>query len=193
MNYNEPNAKSIVEKFNRLKHRNMSRDTRMSQLQLVRSGKMSEVAPDLFPESGPWQEPIVANMIDVAARDMAEMISPLPSLECMSTDMTTEKARTAATLRTKIAHSYVVGSNLQTAMSTAADWLVTYGFLPIKLELDFENNTPVIKPINPIGTYYEKDRFGRLVSFYQKTIISKDELIAQYPEYVAQIKNVNGR
>ena len=192
MNYNEPNAKSIVEKYDRLKKRSMGRDTRMSQLQLVRSGKMSEVAPDLFPESGPWQEPIVANMIDIAARDMAEMISPLPSLECMSADMTTEKARTAATLRTKIAHSYIVGSNFQTAMSTAADWLVTYGFLPIKIELDYENNTPVIKPLNPIGVYYEKDRFGRIVCFYQKTIITKDELIAQYPEYVSQIKNVNG-
>lgn len=188
----KPNAKSIVQKYNRLKQRNNMRDVRMGQLQLVRSGRMSEVSPDLFPDNGPWQEPIVANMIDVAARDMADMISPLPNLSCTTAEMTSEKDRKSASLRTKIAHSYIVGSNLQTAMNTAGDWLVTYGFLPMRVELDFDNNTPVIKPLNPIGSYYEKDRFGRITCFYQKTIITKDELMSQYPEYAGQIKNVNG-
>ena len=45
------------------------RDQRMQQVLMVRQGQMRDVFPDLFPD-GPFEKPIVANMIDVAAKDL---------------------------------------------------------------------------------------------------------------------------
>ena len=135
----ELNLPDIIARFDRIKMRNAHRDTRMAQVRAIRQGKMSEVAPDLFPDSGPWQEPIVANMIDVAARDIAEMLAPLPTFNCTSPTMTSERARELATQKTKVAQGYVATSDLQVQMYTGADQYVTYGFLPFRVEIDYEH------------------------------------------------------
>jgi hypothetical protein len=187
-----PELKNLIDRFARIRVRFTHRDTRMGQVQAIRAGKMSEVAPDLFPQSGPWQEPIVANMIDVAARDMGEMIAPLPSFNCTSPTMTTDRERERASLKTKVALGYAVNSNLQVQMLSAGDQYVTYGFLPMRVEIDYDSQMPVIRTIDPIGTYPEQDRFNRLIGFWQRTVISRDELMAQYPEFASDIKEANG-
>lgn len=191
-NYETPSVSSLMDRFNRVKSRYTHRDTRMAQVQAIRSGRMNDVAPDLFPEAGPWQQPIVANMIDVAARDMAEMIAPLPSFNCVSPTMTGERQRENATLKTKVALGYVTTSDLQVQMFTAADWYVTYGFLPVRVEVDYDRKMPIIRAIDPVGCYPDMDRFGRVNSFYQRLLINRDELAAQFPELAHKIKKQNG-
>jgi hypothetical protein len=74
-------------------------------------------------------------------------------------------------------------------MYQGADWYGTYGFLPIVIEADWENNLPRIRVENPLGAYPEFDRYGRVVSYtkrYKKTIA---ELITEFPEFERQILN----
>ena len=102
------------------------RDQRMNQVLQVRQGKMRDVYPDLFPD-GPFENPIVANMVDIAARDLAEVIAPLPSFSCTSTSMVSEDKRKKADKRGEIVNGIVDFSDLQAQMYTAADRYATYG------------------------------------------------------------------
>jgi hypothetical protein len=188
------NITTLSERFSRIRNRYSSRDSRMAQVRAIRQGKMSDVAPDVFPETGPWQEPIIANMIDIAARDMAEMIAPLPTFTAGSMTMTSDRAREMASLKTKVALGYVTNSDLQVQMYNAADWYVTYGFLPIRVEADYDSMMPVIRALDPVGCYPELDRFGRVVSLFQRVLVNKDVLAAQFPEYAVKLnkeKNKN--
>jgi hypothetical protein len=188
----EVNLPEIISRFNRSKQRFAHRDTRMAQVRAIRQGKMSEVAPDLFPDSGPWQEPIVANMIDIAARDVAEMLAPLPTFACSSPNMSSEKSRENASIRTRIAHGYINTSELDVQMYTAADQYVSYGFLPFRIEIDYDRKMPIIRVIDPVGSYPEYDRFGKVSCLFQRILISRDELSAKFPEFRDKIKKTNG-
>lgn len=181
--------RDIVQRYWRERTRSADRDTRMGQVLAVREGRMSDVAPDLFPDTGPWQEPIVANMIDIAARDLSEMIAPLPAVNCWSPSMTSEAAMKRADRRTKIATGMVIASDLQNQMYSAADQYLTYGFLPGRVEIDPDLDMPVIRLINPVGCYPLYDRFNRVHAMYQRLHMTEDELCDLYPEVTAQLKN----
>jgi hypothetical protein len=142
---------------------------------------MRDVFPDLFPD-GPFESPIVANMVDIAARDLAEVIAPLPAFNCNSTTMVSESARKKADKRGEIVNGYVDFSNLQSQMFTAADRYVTYGFVPAEVEIDVKHKMPRIRFLDSIGSYPVIDRFGRVVKFYQRIMKPTTELMAQYPE-----------
>lgn len=182
-------TRDIVQRYWRERTRNADRDTRMGQVLAVREGRMSDVAPDLFPDSGPWQEPIVANMIDIAARDLSEMIAPLPAVNCWSPSMTSEAAQRKADKRTKIATGMVTASDLQNQMYSAADQYLTYGFLPGRVEIDPDLDMPVIRLINPVGCYPLYDRFRRVVGMYQRLHMTEDELCDLYPEVHSQLES----
>jgi hypothetical protein len=182
----------LLDRFNRARARYTKRDVRMAQVAAIRAGRMSEVAPDLFPETGPWQEPIVANMIDVAARDMSEMIAPLPSFNCSQVTMTREKDRVRATEKTKVALGYVTGSDLQVQMYTAADRYVTYGFVPFKVEVDWDSHAPIIRALDPVGCYPEIDRYGRCVALFQRVLMERDVLVTQFPEFRSRLEQTGG-
>lgn len=195
MEYLEERAyapENLLQRFKLVKTRHATRDVRMQQIKQIREGKLSEVAPSLFPEDGPWQEPIVANMIDIAARDMAELIAPLPAINCTSSTMVTQKAREQASKKTKIAQGYVAHSDLQVQMYSGADAYVTYGMLPIRVEPCYETNMPMIRILNPVGSYPEIDRFGRVQAFWQKVVVAADVLKIQYPEYASIIDQTTG-
>ena len=176
-------ADTIYDRYQRLRSRYADRDTRMHQVKAIREGHINEVAPDLFPTSGPFQAPIVANMIDIAARDMAEKVAPLPSFNCSSPTMLSEAARKRATLRTQIAVSYITNSNLQVQMYDGADKYITYGFLPLRVELDYETSMPFIRVLDPMSSYPEIDRFGRVRAFFQRALVHRDDFLVQYPEH----------
>lgn len=179
----------LMVRFRTIQARYAHKDTRNSQIKSIREGKISEVAPDLFPMTGPWQEPIVANLIDIAARDMAEMVAPLPSFNCSSPSMISESARKKATLRTKVAMGITTHSNLQVQMYSAADAYVSYGALPMRVEIDYDSKMPYIKALSPLNFYPEFDRWGRLHHYFQRTMIHRDALIAAYPEARAAIQD----
>lgn len=173
-------------KVRKLRDHYHSRDSRWADLLAIRQGDIQQVFPGQFPEEFP--KPMVANFIDIAARDVAEVIAPLPAFNCDTTDAISDRARKKADKRTMIAAGYRDTANLQTLMYTGADRYLTYGMLAFIVEPDYENNRPMIRIDNPIGTYPEYDRFGKLISYtrrYKKTV---RELVNDYPEYESVIK-----
>ena len=180
-------VKEVDAKLSRLKTRSSARDQRMRDVLSVRQGDISKVFPSMFSEDYP--KPLVANFIDVAARDLAEAMAPLPSFNCSATNMVSDAQRKAADTRTRIANYYVGSSDLQLQMYTGADWYNTYGLLPAIIEMDYETNNPRIRLLNPFGVYPEVDRFGRCTSMTQVVVTDAETLAAQYPEFYDQIIN----
>jgi len=168
-----------------------ARDYRMADITAVRRGNMESVYPDMFPEG--MSKPMIANFVDVAARDIAEVLAPLPSFNCSTPSVNSDKAKKFSDKRTIIANNYIEFSNLQTQMYTGADWYLTYGFLPIFVDANFDEKMPHIRIENPMGSYPEFDRFGRCVSFTKKYIKTIHELIIDFPEYEGAIIGSLGR
>jgi hypothetical protein len=179
------NPKEVIAKSSRLQQKYASRDQRMRDVLSVRQGDISKVYPAMFSEEYP--KPLVANFVDVAARDLAEVMAPLPSFNCAATNMVSDSARKAADTRTRIANHYVSMSELQIQMYNGADWFNTYGMLPAMVEMDYETNNPRIRLLNPFGLYPEIDRFGRTLSIVQVTQTDAETLAAQYPEFANEI------
>jgi hypothetical protein len=166
-----------------------SRDGRMREIRLVRSGDVNHLYPGLFSEDFP--RPIVANMIDTAARDLAETIAPLPALKCSSKSMATETDRKRAAVREHIGYDYWKQSKLAVQMFWGADRYLSYGFLPIYSEVDFDSQSPVIRVEDPIGCYYQKNRFGKVIWFAKRWAEPAQALAARFPEHAARILRTN--
>jgi hypothetical protein len=177
--------KEVNAKLGRLQTKFASRDQRMRDVLSVRQGDLSKVYPSMFSEDYP--KPLVANFIDVAARDLAEAMAPLPSFNCSAANMVSDSARKAADTRTRIANFYASLSELQLQMYEGADWYNTYGMMVGLVEMDYDSNNPRIRLLNPWGVYPEMDRFGRTISLTQVINIDSESLAAQYPEFADQI------
>ena len=175
----------ITHKVDGLKQRYAARDSRMADVLAVRQGNMAGVFPDMFPEG--FSKPMVANFVDIAARDIAEVLAPLPSFNCSVVNVTSDAAKKFADKRTLIANNYVNFSRLQTQMYQGADWYLSYGFLPIVVEPDEQAGMPRIRVENPLGAYPEFDRYKRCVSYTKRYVKSLGELIAEFPEFESQL------
>jgi hypothetical protein len=181
----------ISDKVEALRLRFTDRDQRMTDITAVRRGDLESVYPDMFPEG--MSKPMIANFVDVVARDIAEVLAPLPSINCSTLNVTSEKAKKAANKRSLIANHYAEFSNLQSWMYTGADWYITYGFLPYAVEPDFEAKMPRIRIENPLGSYPEFDKYGRCVSFSKRYVKSLRELVVDFPELERSILGPLGR
>ena len=179
--------KVIARRVEAMKSRAGERDGNMQRILSVRKGDLTSIFPDLFPEG--MNAPMVANFVDVAAHDLAEVLAPLPSINCSTTNVNSERAKAFADKRGMIANNYCYQSKLQTQMYPGSDQYFTYGFLPFVVEADWETQSPRIRVEDPIGSYYEKDRFGRIVAYakqYKKTL---NELLNEYPESAGALMN----
>ena len=181
--------KEVNAKLGRLQTKFAARDQRMRDVLSVRQGDLSKVYPSMFSEDYP--KPLVANFIDVAARDLAEAMAPLPSFNCSASNMVSDSARKAADTRTRIANFYVGVSELQLQMYEGADWYNTYGMMIGMVEMDYDSNNPRMRLLNPWGCYPELDRFGRVVSLTQVMNTDTETLASQYPEFAEQIYKKN--
>jgi len=181
--------KEVTAKVTRLQTKYAARDGRMRDVLSVRQGDISKVYPSMFSEDYP--KPLVANIIDVSARDLAESMAPLPSFNCTASNMVSDTARKSADTRTRIANYYVDRSELGIQMYTGADWYNTYGMLIGRVELDYENDNPIMKMINPFGAYPEMDRFGRCLSLTQIVGMDAQTLASLYPEFYKEIVGMN--
>ena len=168
-----------------LRYRAHGRDQRNGDVQMVRQGKISQVYPNFFPDG--IDQNVVANFIDIVARDLAEVMAPLPAINCSAVNSTNERARVFADTRTRIANNYFVNSDFQVQMYNGADMYITYGFLPFVIELDEEAKLPRIRLENPVGAYPEFDRYGRCVAFAKRYSMTLGELVAQFPEYEREL------
>lgn len=175
--------KSLGGELKALRETNAGRDARMDRIARARTpGGLRLVYPDMFPAEGPYAEPMAANMVDIAARDIAEVLAPLPSISCSSAKNVSDRARKFAEKRSKIAQGYADASKLQTAMYTAADRYVTYGHVVGVVALDWDRQTPVIQFPDPRGCYLLKDRFDRLQRVYWVRRMNRLDAEYTYPE-----------
>jgi hypothetical protein len=180
----------IAARVDSLKYRASERDARAGDVLSVRQGKIAEVYPDFFPEG--VDANVVANFIDIVARDLSEVMAPLPAVNCSSASQVNDRARKFADNRTRIASNYFNHSDLQVSMYTGADYYVTYGFVPFVIELDDEAKMPRIRVENPRMAYPEFDRYGRCISFAKVYSLTLGELVAQFPEYEVALLGRSG-
>jgi hypothetical protein len=180
----------IAARVQSLQYRASERDARAGDVLTVRQGKISEVYPDFFPEGVDTN--VVANFIDIVARDLSEVMAPLPAVNCSSANQVNDRARRFADNRTRIASNYFNNSDLQVSMYTGADHYITYGFLPFVIELDQEAKLPRIRLENPRMAYPEFDRYGRCIAFAKRYSLTLGELVAQFPEYEGQLLGPSG-
>jgi hypothetical protein len=182
--------KQIFARVASLKDRSRDRDGRHQDVLLVRQGQISSVYPDFFPEG--VEANVVANFVDIVARDLSEVMAPLPAVNCSVVSQTKDRARKAADNRTRIAANYLYNSELQVQMYTGADWYITFGFVPFIIELDTEAKLPRIRVESPIGAYPEFDRYGRCVAFAKRYSMPLAELVSQFPEYTDALLGRDG-
>lgn len=182
--------RQIAAKVDSLKQRSHMRDARQQDVLAVRQGNISEVYPEFFPEG--VNANVVANFVDIVARDLSEVMAPLPAVNCSAVNQAKDRARKFADTRTRIASNYFFHSDLQVQMYTGADWYITFGFVPFIIELDDEAGIPRIRIESPIGAYPEFDRYGRCISFSKRYSLTMGELCAQFPEYEAQLLGRDG-
>lgn len=138
-----------------------------------------------------WPAPIIANTIDVVARDLSEQIGKMPTLTCTAAVNVSNLQKKFSTKRTKIAHRYAAASNLKIKLVEAADWLVTFGFVPLIVEPNFKEETPRLRPENPINSYPELDIMGDCISYAKVHQEPAQVLAGRYPEFKNELFGSN--
>ena len=180
----------VAARVEALRYRNHERDARNLDVLAVRKGKIADVYPDFFPDG--VDANVVANFIDIVARDLSEVMAPLPAVNCSAANQVNDRARAFADKRTRIASNYFQHSDLSVQMYSGADWYLTYGFLPFMIELDEEAKMPRIRLENPIGAYPEFDRYGRCVAFAKRYAMTLGELVSEFPEFRYELLGRDG-
>ena len=176
------NVAQIKALYDRTKGRFTTRDGKMNDVLAVRQGRMNEVFPQLMDSADPvGGRSLVANMVDAVARDLSEVLAPLPAFNCTSGKMNSDRSREFADRRTRIVNGYSEFSELQSQMYTAADRYVTYGFVPAMVEVDVDEAMPRIRFLESQGAYPVFNRWGQISAGFFKFMKTKDELVAMFP------------
>lgn len=173
--------KEILDKCRRLQSQFSAQERRWQDVRAARKGDLDTVFPDLVSED--WPKPIIANFVDTVARDLAEMVAPLPSFNCSSATMQSDSARRFADRRTKIAQNYVGESQLDVQMQWGADHYFTYGTTVFYVEPCFESRMPRVIVEEPLGGYAEFNRFGKVMSYTKRFYGDSDRLQMEWPEH----------
>lgn len=177
-------------KFDALKKRHSARDERMRKVSLVRAGEAGQVFEGFLPE-GIWSKPIIANMIDVVAKDAAEQMGVMPTITASGDSQLNESSRSNADKRTKCAAYYVSSSGLPTKQLIAADRFGTYGFAIYRVEPNFKEKRPHIHVDSSIGAYWDMSRFGKVTAYAHTYSRSAGTLAAWFPEHADVILRGN--
>jgi len=174
----------------RLRSAHAESDQRQKDVRDIRSGDVDTVMPSSLPDA--WPKPIVANMIDTTARDIAEMIGAMPSINCSSSSGS-QAAKLKSSKRAKKANYMVQQSKLNAGKQVEfSDHYTTYGRGVYWIEPDFESKTPIIRIENPIGLYPEYDIFGRLKSVTRCWMEQTIDLVAKYPQLARMLQGNQG-
>jgi len=178
---------SIFNRVEALRRAAADRDQRHRDVHDVRSGDIDTVIPGSMPEA--WPKPIVANLIDTSARDLAEVMGTMPSVNSTTGITTTDKAKKFGGKKTKIANYYLQSSGLPAGRQVElADHYTTYGLAIYSVEPDFEEKRPHIRVENPMGVYPDCDMFGRLKSYTKVWREEAIHLASKFPELIRHLQ-----
>lgn len=173
--------RKITDAVERMKRNAGDRDKAMERVRLVREGKFADVWPDQF--SSEYPTALIANFVDVSARDLASNLAPLPSLSCAAGMMKTDADKRRSATKNRIGQSYWLHSDLEFQLKWGADQYLSYGFLPYRIEADYDHRCPYIHIDDPAGAYYELDRKMRTKTYARVWRQDRHELAAMWPEY----------
>lgn len=180
----------VISAVESLRRAAADRDQRYGNVTDIRSGDIDSVLPGSMPDA--WPKPIVANLVDTSARDMAEVMGVIPSINCATGNLTTDKAKKFSGKKTKVANYYVECSGLRGGRQVvAADMYGTYGMAVYCVEPDFENERPHIRVENPRGVYPEFDFLGRVKSYTKVWREKAIHLAAKFPQVTRMIQANN--
>jgi hypothetical protein len=175
--------------LNELKALNTDRDGRMNRIKLARTpGGLQQVFPEMFPDEGPYQEAMVANMVDVAAKDTAEVLAPPPTLSCLASGNASDRARAFADKRTKINYGYYDAADMALGLFQMADQYVTYSYAVGIVRPDFDRKLPIIQFIDPLGCYSVYDQWRRTIRLYQTLSMTVREASLMFPEMARKLE-----
>ena len=183
-------ASEANKKIDLLRRNNVERDARMRAVALVRTGRADMVFGGLFPSD--WPKPVVANFVDVVARDTAEMVGVLPTLTAAGDSVLDESKRSRQDKLSRIINYLAYSSRLGTNLVQAADRMVTYGFVPFRVEANYDDQRPHLHVDDSMNTYYEKDRWGNVTCYAKVFNRRVSELIAMFPEHRAHLDKTTG-
>ena len=161
--------------------RNLERDRNYRKLLAIRRGDYETVAPGLF-NTAEFDKPLVANLIDTTARDIAEVMAPLPTFNCQSAALSNKADQDRQDLRAGIANAYVQNSRLQDQMFSGADRYGSFGYMAYIVEPDFDEQMPVIRISDNHSAYYTMDWRGRVREFFEPYHIRPQDLVTQFPD-----------
>jgi hypothetical protein len=180
----------IARRVKALKDANRERDQRHRDVHDVRSGDISTVIPGSMPDA--WPKPVVANMIDSTARDTAEVMGQMPSINCTNSLQTSDRSKKFSSKRTKMANHYVIASHLPAGEQVKfSDHYNSYGMAVYSVEPDFDTKTPILRVENPMGAYAEVDLFGRLKSYSRCWREEAITLVSKYPSLMRTLRKQN--
>src|ERR1044072_4087152 len=157
------------------------RDERQKNVLSMRDNDYAAVKAGLLPDEFP--EPLVANLIDTAEHDLAEVMAPLPAISCASSSQVTQSKKDFANKRALIANSYVQRSRLADQMYLGADRYSTFGYMAYIVEPDFDESVPVIRVDDALNSYFACDYMGRVVQYVSICKVSCEELCIMFPDY----------
>jgi len=162
------------------------RQARSQDVSAARRGDINSVMPGFLPAS--WPKPVVANILDTTARDLAEVLARLPAIDCTSSSMTTDKAKKFSSKRTKIALYYVEHSRLKLQLYSGCDWFFSFAAMPVVIEPDFKAMCPRFRVDDPRGAYWRTDFYGNVTEYCRTWVDTIDNLAAKFPEIADLIR-----
>jgi hypothetical protein len=174
-------AKQIADRVQVIRSRNAKRDIDYMRLIAIRKGDYESVAPGLF-NTTEFDRPLVANLIDTTARDIAEVMAPLPAFNCTAQNMSNKSDVDRTALRGQIANGYVQSSRLQDQSYQGTDRYGSFGFMAYIVEPDFAEQMPVIRIGDVVTAHYTKDYRGRTVEYFEVYNCPLALVCADYPE-----------
>jgi hypothetical protein len=161
----------------------------MRAVALVQAGHAELVFRGLFPSD--WPKAVIANTVKSAAEDAAMMIGVLPTLTAAGDSQLDESKRSRTDKLTRIINYLAYASNLGNRLPGGAQQMISYGFLPFRVEPNFDENRPHIHIDDPMGTYFERDRFNRVTSYVRVFWKKASELAVLFPEYAGILRTRN--
>lgn len=170
----------LVARWEKLKERGAERQLKNYQVSSARRGDIEAVMPGVFPQN--WPKPVVANVIDTTARDLAEVLARMPSVDCSTSSLTTEKAKKFASRKTKIALYYAEHSRLKIQLYAGADWFFSFAATPVIVEPDFEAQCPRFRLDSPVDAYWETDLYGEVKVYAKSWTETAGSLVHKFPE-----------
>jgi len=172
-------VETFVQAYARLTQAASYRASLNEKVRAVRRGDVPAEVRDMFPDN--WPASITSNLIDIAARDMAEMLGELPSVRSIPSSSSARESE-RSTRRTKIALGYIEQSGLQRTMYAGCDRLVTFGCLPFIVEPAPDFDGPVIRIGNATQVVYEKNLRGDVVHLFEHWSEPAAALQARHPD-----------